>query len=1214
MRLVHRFLVGLTAGVALLAASALADEPLVIRQVAQVDLPGAPGDGPADPPPGAAGPNDPGLAFDDEALLDETVQNLQVFEDFLAAQVQKAVNDARSIMGTNPDAAVDLLKQAQQAVRNAPDINPQIRFELNQQLETALRASARSAQIQETREVEAVARQQEAAEQLRLLDELFDDQQRLDSVMKRFEVLMDEGQYRQAEVLIRLARDLEPANPNLVSGVTTTALARAVGELNVIREERNRQYVNTMLNVERSDIPFPDDQPIVYPDPETWVRLTESRRKYASVDLSDEGEAERRIRAALDQTTELEFLDAPLADVRDYLADRHNIDIVFDKDALDAEGITPDTPVSLQLSGITLRSALRIMLKQLGLTYVIQNEVLNITTIAEAETILIPKVYPVADLVIPIESGTGQGLGLTGALMGGGNSGFGGGANGAFGGGGGGLGGGGGGGLGGFGGGGLGGAGGGGFFNVPNGPAPGGVGLGAGGGNFGGGNGGGQAAREAAASRELIEIIQAVIQPDAWDGNGGPGAIRYHAPTKSLVITTTSDVHGRIGGLRNQLQGFDVAEDQALRIEANQSIELKQAAGDAPAGKSPKNTAQQKAGRSAEAGEQDKAPAIDAGVKNAIEQGADPQTVWETLFTARQEDPAVVRATVRFLHKKQQHKHVVGLIQAALRHGQGQPWMYEALGLALEGLRIQGEDIDRTDIERALLSALDVQELNAESVMYLAKYMAGAGFEQRSLKLYRQAALLEPTRPEPYLNALHLAQRHFDLQALQWTTVGVLGQAWSGGNNTKWWQEAKAVGQNAVDVLRATRQFKKADQLQQALAEAQKRDLIVTISWTGDADMDLAVEEPAGTICHRRNPRTSSGGVLLEDCFSSGQRSSKLLSETYICSQAFNGPYRVILKRSWGKPTAGKVTVDVYTNWGEPLKMRHHRQQVSIGDTDAAVLLTIDEGRRAEPLEDRLVANAVEDHVALRRELLLKQLDAISDKYAQRQWAGGRQRAALGERIARVAGPNAPVGFQPVITTLSSGIQYTAQGVISADRRYVRFAGTPFFSNIPEVTIFNIGSGESRTVPGPGGGAVLPGDVIGGGGGDGGADDDDPIADGGGGVGGTSCPLNSLATTIPIATDDLVVTTGGTNIPVGLGGVPGSSNLIIVGCNPVAEIRFPLTVTPRGQAPRGGGITTPTAINPPGYYLIQGAATVNVTDPFGSTIDIPSGTLIFVAP
>jgi hypothetical protein len=109
---------------------------------------------------------------------------------------------------------------------------------------------------------------------------------------------------------------------------------------------------------------------------------------------------EAAIERALASPTCIEFIDAPLSDVIDSLKDLHRIEIQFDKKALDDVGITDDTPVTKNLRGVSLRSALNLMLRDLNLTWTIKDEVLLITTPEEAEPWLITKVYDVADLVV----------------------------------------------------------------------------------------------------------------------------------------------------------------------------------------------------------------------------------------------------------------------------------------------------------------------------------------------------------------------------------------------------------------------------------------------------------------------------------------------------------------------------------------------------------------------------------------------------------------------------------------------------------------------------------------------------------------------------------------------------------------------------------------------------------------------------------------------
>jgi len=95
--------------------------------------------------------------------------------------------------------------------------------------------------------------------------------------------------------------------------------------------------------------------------------------------------AERRIMDELDSETRLTFFDQPLKDVVDSIKSQHNIPIFIDDRALVEVGLDSNVPVNFDLKGVSLRSGLKLMLNQLGLTYVINDEVLKITTPEVAE-------------------------------------------------------------------------------------------------------------------------------------------------------------------------------------------------------------------------------------------------------------------------------------------------------------------------------------------------------------------------------------------------------------------------------------------------------------------------------------------------------------------------------------------------------------------------------------------------------------------------------------------------------------------------------------------------------------------------------------------------------------------------------------------------------------------------------------------------------------
>ncbi len=110
------------------------------------------------------------------------------------------------------------------------------------------------------------------------------------------------------------------------------------------------------------------------------------------------GAAEVRILAALDDSTTIDFIDEPLSGCVDFIKDCHEFEIQFDERALEDVGVGTDEPISRRLEGISLRSALNLILRDIGLDWTIANEVLLITSPEEAEMNLVARVYDLGDL------------------------------------------------------------------------------------------------------------------------------------------------------------------------------------------------------------------------------------------------------------------------------------------------------------------------------------------------------------------------------------------------------------------------------------------------------------------------------------------------------------------------------------------------------------------------------------------------------------------------------------------------------------------------------------------------------------------------------------------------------------------------------------------------------------------------------------------------
>lgn len=118
--------------------------------------------------------------------------------------------------------------------------------------------------------------------------------------------------------------------------------------------------------------------------------------------LGEDGEAVVKIRAALAaplRSRGLEYNNNGLEQVASDLAAEYGLPIQLDVSALEDAGLGPDEPVTINIRGVSLQSALHHLLRQHNLTYIIQDEVLLITTPTEAEEHLGICLYDVRDLV-----------------------------------------------------------------------------------------------------------------------------------------------------------------------------------------------------------------------------------------------------------------------------------------------------------------------------------------------------------------------------------------------------------------------------------------------------------------------------------------------------------------------------------------------------------------------------------------------------------------------------------------------------------------------------------------------------------------------------------------------------------------------------------------------------------------------------------------------
>ena len=438
----------------------------------------------------------------------------------------------------------------------------------------------------------------------------------------------------------------------------------------------------------------------------------------------------------------------------------------------------------------------------------------------------------------------------------------------------------------------------------------------------------------------------------------------------------------------------------------------------------------------------------DEALPDLLRSTENPDDFWFDYFEKRKPSLEDVQKLVTTLHSKKKHDHVIAIINAALATGQSQPWMYDVLALSMELDKRPQEEI-----ERVLLSRVDFTTTDVPSLMYSAAFIKRMGGGKQALHLYRQASRLDSTRPEPYVLGMSLARELKDYAAVKWACAGVLTHAWT-KDRAKRHQDAQDAAAESEAELRKAGRDEEADLLKAEVAEASRRDLVLILQWAGDADLDLSVEEPLGTVCSVDNPLSAGGGVLVHDGY--GPKAENCYDE-YACVMGASGDYRAVIRFVEGNVVGRRCQLTIIRYRGSKDEVIR-KLSVPIDKPVKTVRLTLHNGRRKEVGPIQTSEKPVGSGRRSRRQVMSQLFERI-----QRGAAGNTDRIRAG---AFAAG----VGFAPIVGFIPEGVTLTATAVVSADRRYVRLALAPMFNSIVDVATFNFITGQSTGGGAQGGG------------------------------------------------------------------------------------------------------------------------------------------------
>ncbi len=319
----------------------------------------------------------------------------------VAAEVARQQTLAKQMREKQPKQALELLERTRKMVGSVDTLDPGARDQLVRRLDLSI-TELKQYISQNGPQIELEERNRQVQDEVdRRRNQKVQVEEKLAYLVDDFNKLVDEQRYAEAQVMAKRAMELDPDNPVVVQlGIMSKQLQR-VAEQNQIWDDKEQGYYAAMTDVDKSSTPFVG--PIEFPDVKTWDRLTKSRSRMKSEGALRRSPKELEIEKRLSTPVALKFQQRPLSEVITYLGKVAEVPVYLDPEGLRAEGVSSDTPVTIDLSqDISLKSALKLILEPLRLAYIIKDEVLKITSEDMQRGQLYAVTYPVADLVIPI--------------------------------------------------------------------------------------------------------------------------------------------------------------------------------------------------------------------------------------------------------------------------------------------------------------------------------------------------------------------------------------------------------------------------------------------------------------------------------------------------------------------------------------------------------------------------------------------------------------------------------------------------------------------------------------------------------------------------------------------------------------------------------------------------------------------------------------------
>lgn len=352
--------------------------------------------------------NNPVNAMDSKTI-EKTSINFNQAPQNVQSEISAYIMKSRQLRQEKPKEALDMLTKLKDEL-NKSKLDASMKGHFSYSIDMAINDTNRFieengpmiALDNKNKDVEAKLRA-EREQNLQIQNQLAQD-------TEKFNRLLEEGKYDEAIILAKKCQDY---SGNSIVSIQMFQMARTRKQVAFnenLKVDREAGWLQGMNDVERASVlNVSDDHPLDYGP--LWERV----KNRTAIDTGgNRSEADQEILNKLDMRITLPFdQPVPLATVMEFIRTSTDINLLIDNQALAEAGVNSDMVVETKLANITLKNYLKHILEPYNLTYVVDDEVLKITSKNKRSGKVRWVIYNVTDLVIGIPNSNGLNSALT---------------------------------------------------------------------------------------------------------------------------------------------------------------------------------------------------------------------------------------------------------------------------------------------------------------------------------------------------------------------------------------------------------------------------------------------------------------------------------------------------------------------------------------------------------------------------------------------------------------------------------------------------------------------------------------------------------------------------------------------------------------------------------------------------------------------------------